>query len=57
MARVRRLLRDREDGREHQKQFEDEVRAAAAVQQSLFPGIIPWSSQWSTRPSAAPLTA
>src|SRR5690242_2432444 len=37
MARVRRLLRDREDGREHQKQFEDEIRAAAAVQQSLFP--------------------
>ena len=37
MARVRRLLRDREDGREYQKQFEDEVRAAAAVQQSLFP--------------------
>src|SRR5215468_7800973 len=37
MARVRRLLRDREDGRERQKQFEDELRAAAAVQESLFP--------------------
>ena len=37
MARVRRLLRDRQDGREQQKQFEDELRAAAAVQESLFP--------------------
>jgi serine phosphatase RsbU (regulator of sigma subunit) len=37
MARVRRLLRDREDGREQQKQFDDELRAAAAVQESLFP--------------------
>src|ERR1051325_7072684 len=37
MARVRRLLRDREAGREQQKQFEDELRAAAAVQESLFP--------------------
>jgi serine phosphatase RsbU (regulator of sigma subunit) len=37
MARVRRLLRDREDGRKQQKQFEDELRAAAAVQESLFP--------------------
>lgn len=37
MARVRRLLRDREDGREQQKQYEDELRAAAAVQESLFP--------------------
>jgi Response regulator receiver domain len=37
MPRVRRLLRDREDGCEQQKQFEDELRAAAAVQESLFP--------------------
>lgn len=37
MARVRRLLRDRDAGREQQKQFEDELRAAAAVQESLFP--------------------
>jgi sigma-B regulation protein RsbU (phosphoserine phosphatase) len=41
MARVRRLLRDREDGREHQKQFTDELRAAATVQQSLFPRLHP----------------
>src|SRR5689334_21057333 len=37
MARVRRILRDYEAGREQQKQFEDELRAAAAVQASLFP--------------------
>jgi len=37
MARVRRLLRDRENGREQQKQFDDDLRAAAAVQESLFP--------------------
>jgi len=37
MARVRRLLRDREDGREQQKQYKDELRAAAAVQEALFP--------------------
>jgi sigma-B regulation protein RsbU (phosphoserine phosphatase) len=37
MARVRRLLRDREDGREQQKELDDELRAAAAVQESLFP--------------------
>src|SRR5947209_298841 len=37
MARVRRLLRDCEDGRKQQKQFEDEIRAAAVVRESLFP--------------------
>jgi serine phosphatase RsbU (regulator of sigma subunit) len=37
MARVRRLLRDREAGQEQQRQFEDELRAAAAVQDVLFP--------------------
>src|ERR1051325_2872608 len=41
MARVRRLLRDREDGREQQKELDDELRAAAAVQESLFPRIHP----------------
>ena len=37
MARVRRLLREQENSRQDHKQFEDEVRAAAAVQQGLFP--------------------
>jgi len=30
MARVRRLLRDRQDGREHQKQFEDEISSRSS---------------------------
>jgi len=37
MARVRRLLREQEDSRKDHKQFQDEVRAAAAVQEGLFP--------------------
>jgi sigma-B regulation protein RsbU (phosphoserine phosphatase) len=37
MARVRRVLRDHEDGRGRHKRFEDELQAAAAVQQGLFP--------------------
>ena len=37
MARVRRLLRQQADGREDRKQYEDELRAAAMVQEALFP--------------------
>jgi sigma-B regulation protein RsbU (phosphoserine phosphatase) len=37
MARVRRLLREQEHSRQDHKRFEDEVRAAAAVQEGLFP--------------------
>ena len=46
MARVRRLLREQEDSRQDHKQFDDELRAAAAVQQGLFPRY---------RPPTAPL--